>query len=216
MTASARPAGAVTYARRVMSVATTSEQPHRDEPATWSADEALTELYRVHWRSLVRLAHLLVRDQAVAEEVVQDAFVAMHRRWRRLADPDRALAYLRTSVVNGARTALRRQAVRDRWTASGGPTRTDPAPREDGRQPSAEAAVVAAEERRAVTEVLLALPVRQREVLVLRYHLDLSEREIAEALGISPGAVKSHAHRGLAALRAALQPTTPPAEEPAP
>jgi RNA polymerase sigma factor (sigma-70 family) len=71
---------------------------------------------------------------------------------------------------------------------------------------SAEDTVLRADEHRAVNDVLLALPVRQREVLVLRYHLGLSEAEIAEALDISRGAVKSHAHRGLAALRRALTP----------
>ncbi|MGN6302135.1 MAG: RNA polymerase sigma factor [Angustibacter sp.] len=175
-----------------------------DDPSRWSADEALTELYRAHWRSLVRLAFLLVRDQAVAEDVAQDAFVSMHRRWGRLDHPDQALAYLRTCVVNGSRTAHRRRAVRDRWTASGGPTRLDPAPRGERAHPSAEDLVVAGAERRAVTATLLALPPRQREVLVLRYHLDLSEQEIARTLQISQGAVKSHAHRGLAALRRAL------------
>lgn len=184
----------------------TSPDPRADldDPSRWSADEALTELYRAHWRSLVRLAFLLVRDQAVAEDVAQDAFVSMHRRWGRLDQPDQALAYLRTCVVNGSRTAHRRRAVRDRWTASGGPTRLDPAPRGEGVNPSAEDLVVAAAERRAVTATLLALPQRQREVLVLRYHLDLSEQEIARTLQITPGAVKSHAHRGLAALRRAL------------
>ncbi|MGN6610143.1 MAG: RNA polymerase sigma factor [Angustibacter sp.] len=184
----------------------TSPDPRADldDPSRWSADEALTELYRAHWRSLVRLAFLLVRDQSVAEDVAQDAFVSMHRRWGRLDQPDQALAYLRTCVVNGSRTAHRRRAVRDRWTASGGPTRLDPAPRGEGVHPSAEDLVVAGTDRRAVTATLLGLPQRQREVLVLRYHLDLSEQEIARTLQISPGAVKSHAHRGLAALRGAL------------
>ncbi len=191
----------------------TNPQSDPEDTSRWSADDALTELYRVHWRGLVRLAFLLVRDQPLAEEIVQDAFVSMHRRWRRLDDHDHALSYLRTCVVNGSRTAQRRRAVRERWAASGGPTRLDPAPRDGGAHPSAEDAVVADEERRAVNGVLLALPTRQREVLVLRYHLGLSEQEIARTLDISAGAVKSHAHRGLAAMRRALGPDTPPAEE---
>ena len=81
------------------------------EPVRWDADDALGHLYAAHWRSLVRLAALLVRDTGTAEEVVQDAFVAMHRRWRRLRDPDKALAYLRQAVVNGARSTLRHRAV---------------------------------------------------------------------------------------------------------
>lgn len=68
----------------------------------WDADEALTALYSAHYRSLVRLSALLVRDVATAEEVVQDSFVAMHRAWRRLRDSDKALAYLRQSEIGRA------------------------------------------------------------------------------------------------------------------
>ncbi len=172
----------------------------------WDADEALTRLYAAHWRSLVRLSYLLLREQGLAEEVVQDAFLDVHRHWRRLADPDRALAYLRVAVVNGSRSALRRRGVRRRWTEAGGPTRSEPAPRGATVSPSAEETVLLAAERAQVNAVLGALPTRQREVLVLRYHAGLSEADIAEALAISRGAVKSHAHRGLAALRRALAP----------
>ena len=77
------------------------------ERAAWTADEALEQLYAAHWRRLVRLSVLLVRDQATAEEVVQDAFVAVHGRWSRLRDPDKALAYLRQAVVNRSRSPLR-------------------------------------------------------------------------------------------------------------
>lgn len=185
------------------------------DPERWSADDALTALYSAHWAALVRLSYLLVRDQAAAEEVVQDAFVSMHRRWARLDDHDHALSYLRTSVVNGSRTALRRRGVRERWAAAGGPTRLDPAPRTEPVQPSAEDVVLVADQRRVVNEVLLALPARQREVLVLRYHLGMSEHDIARTLDISAGAVKSHAHRGLSAMRRAFLPATPD-EEPRP
>lgn len=176
-----------------------------DESTRWSADDALTQLYAAHWRALVRLSYLLVREQALAEDVVQDAFVAVHRRWHRLGDHDHALAYLRTAVLNGSRSALRRRAVRRRWADAGGPSRTAPAPRGVAVSPGADETSMAADERRAVNAVLASLPLRQREVLVLRYHLDLSEAEIAEALDISRGAVKSHAHRGLGALRKALE-----------
>jgi RNA polymerase sigma-70 factor (sigma-E family) len=195
--------------REAVSVTPNDPRAGLDDPRRWSADDALTELYRTHWRSLVRLAFLLVRDLPLAEEVTQDAFISMHRRWPHLQNPGQALAYLRTCVVNGSRTAHRRRVVRDRWTSSGGPTRLDPAPRGQAVHPSAEETVVAAEEHRAVTATLLALPQRQREVLVLRYHLDLSEQEIARTLEISPGAVKSHAHRGLAALRRTLATESP-------
>lgn len=203
------PAALTARARRATGVTSLDPPPAGEDPSRWSADEALTELYRAHWRGLVRLSYLLVRDQAAAEEVVQDAFVAMHRRWDRLEDHDHALSYLRTSVVNGSRSALRRRGVRERWAAAGGPTRLDPAPRAEAAHASAEDSVVAGEERRAVNAVLRALPTRQREVLVLRYHLGLSEHEIASTLDISAGAVKSHAHRGLAAMRRALAPIAP-------
>jgi RNA polymerase sigma-70 factor (sigma-E family) len=143
----------------------------------WSADEAVTHLYSGHYATLVRLATMLLGDQGRAEEVVQDAYVSLHGRWSRLSDPDKALAYLRTSVVNGARSQLRHRAVADRHRPS--------SPEPVG---SAEASALAAEER--------------RELLLLRYYLDLSEADIAEALRISRGAVKTHSSRGIAALRA--------------
>ncbi len=164
-------------------------------PAAWDADEALTQLYAAHWRSLVRLAVLLLRDSGLAEEVVQDAFVAVHGRWRRLRDPERALAYLRQTVVNGARSALRHRGVVDRHVARG--TREVDAP-------GGEVAALATERRGAVLDALQHLPDRQREVLALRYWGELSEAEIADALGISRGSVKSHASRGSAALRVTL------------
>lgn len=163
----------------------------------WDAGTALEQVYAVHWRPLVRLAVLLVGDQATAEEVVQDAFVAMHDRWSRLRDPDKALAYLRRTVVNRARSELRhrRVVVRElrrlaaRPQAQGQPADT----------PTWEHA-----RRDAVVAAMLTLPRRQREVLALRYYLDLSESQIAATLGISNGAVKSHASRGAAALRTEL------------
>jgi RNA polymerase sigma-70 factor (sigma-E family) len=157
----------------------------------WSADEAVTHLYSGHYATLVRLATMLLGDQGRAEEVVQDAYVSLHGRWSRLSDPDKALAYLRTSVVNGARSQLRHRAVADRHRPS--------SPEPVG---SAEASALAAEERRELLAALDDLSNRQREVLLLRYYLDLSEADIAEALRISRGAVKTHSSRGIAALRA--------------
>ncbi|WP_235504465.1 SigE family RNA polymerase sigma factor [Nostocoides sp. Soil756] len=157
-------------------------------------DLAIGDLYAAHARGLVRLAWLLLHDEQDAEEVVQDAFVALHRRWGRLDDPAAAAAYLRRSVVNGARSALRRRGVRERYAAALAAERVVVA-----LSPSD--TVVAAEQRDQLVGALTRLPQRQREVLVLRYYLDLSEAEIADALGISPGSVKTHAHRGLAALR---------------
>jgi RNA polymerase sigma-70 factor (sigma-E family) len=158
------------------------------------ADEALVALYTAHYRSLVRVAALLLHDVPAAEDVVQDAYVAMHASWRKLRDPDKALAYLRQAVVNRARSRLRHLKVVDRKA---------PAPMPDAA--SAEHGALAALERDAVLAALRRLPTRQREVLVLRYYSDLSEAQIADALGISAGAVKSHASRGIAALRENLE-----------
>ncbi len=166
-----------------------------DRPA-WTADEALEQLYAAHWRRLVRLSVLLVRDQGVAEEVVQDAFVAVHGRWGRLRDPDSALAYLRQAVVNRSRSALRHRAVVERHAAR----RTA-----EAVLPGADHHALVSDRRAAVLDAMRALPQRQREVLALRYYLDLSEAEIADTLGISRGAVKSHAARGTATLRRLLE-----------
>ena len=160
------------------------------------ADEAVTELFRAHYAGLVRVAVLLVDDDATAEDVVQDAYARLHRRWGRLRDPDAAYAYLRTAVVNGSRSRLRRRRTARAYV-----------PPHDVAGPSPEAAAIDREEYAAVRAALGALPARQREVLVLRYYAALSEAEIADAIGISRGAVKSHASRGLAALTRALEGT---------
>lgn len=159
-----------------------------------TADEAVERLYAEHWVALVRLGALLVRDRRVAEDVAQDAFVALHRRWGRLREPDKALAYLRRSVVNGCRSAQRRAAVAERHR-----------PEPPGDTASAEAAVLVGERRAEVLDALAGLSRRQREVLVLRHWLDLSEADIAAALRISRGSVKSHSSRGLVALRQTLE-----------
>ena len=136
----------------------------------WSADCAVTELYSLHYRPLVRLAALLVRDTPTAEEVVQDAFVAMHGGW------------------------LRHRTVVDKNLQKASPD-----------MPSAEHGALAQLERSAVVNALRKLPERQRQALVLRYYADFSEAEIATAMKISRGAVKSHTARGMAALRAELE-----------
>jgi RNA polymerase sigma-70 factor (sigma-E family) len=157
-------------------------------------EDVLEQLYAAHYRTLVRLAVLLVKDRETAEEVVQDAFVAMHGGWRRLRDPDKALSYLRQSVVNRSRSVLRHRAVVEKYAPKGLPD-----------APSAEAGAIGELERSAVIDALSRLPARQREALVLRYYADLSEAEIANAMGISRGAVKSHTARGMTALRNVLE-----------
>jgi RNA polymerase sigma-70 factor (sigma-E family) len=169
--------------------------PTRSQASGWSADDALELLYVAHWRRLVRLAVLLVREVGTAEEIVQDSFIAVHARWNRLKDPDKALAYLRQSVVNRSRSHLRHLSVVRRHAEHEAPL-----------PPTAGADHTAYDHvrRTTVLDALRRLPRRQREVLALRYYLDLSEAEIADLLGISRGAVKSHASRGAAALRADL------------
>ncbi len=167
----------------------------KDEPRAWSAEEAVTLLFAVHYRPLVRLAVLLLHDQSVAEDVTQDAYVALHTNWRRLRDADKALAYLRASVLNRARSALRRRAVSLRYAAIARPSST---------APSAESGALGMIEHDEVLAAVRRLPTRQREAIVLRYYADLSEAEIAETMGVSRGAVKSHTSRGVAALRKTL------------
>lgn len=166
--------------------------------ARWAADDALTDLYAAHWAALVRLAWLLVRDRGRAEEITQDVFVAAHARMAQLREDGNALAYLRRSVVNGCRSSFRHRGVEERYLRA-----ESGRPETPGQQSaeSAEAAAIRADEAGSLLGALAQLSSRQREVLILRYYSDLSELQIAETLDISPGSVKSHAHRGLAALR---------------
>lgn len=159
--------------------------------ATMTISNDVDELFREHYRSLVRLASILIDDVATCEELVQDAFVAVLRRSGGWVDPDRAPAYLRSAVLNGARSHMRKRQVRHRWLRSVGPP---------DHEPAADGATLAHAETQAMLDALRELPERQREVLALRFYLELSEAEIAAALGISAGSVKTHAHRGLAAL----------------
>ncbi len=172
-----------------------ADEPTRARP--WSADEAVTQLYLVHYRPLVRLATLLVRDVGHAEELVQDSFVSLHERWSRLRDPDAGSAYLRRSVVNRCRSALRHRGVVERMLGRARPALSTP---------SAESLAIEAGTHAAVLAAVRALPVRQREALVLRYYADLSEAQTAEAMGVSQGAVKSHTARAWMALRRELEP----------
>jgi len=166
--------------------------------AEWAADRVVTEIYLTEYKSLVRLAMLLVHDLQTAEEVVQDSFEAMHRAWQRLRDSQKALSYLRQSVVNRSRSVLRHRTVVDKNAPK-------PAPDE----PSAESGAITLIERGEVVAALRRLPERQREALVLRYYGDFSEAEIATAMGISRGAVKSHTARGMSALKSILEQETP-------
>jgi RNA polymerase sigma-70 factor (sigma-E family) len=182
--------------------------PHRHAPAGAPGGGGLAELppdgppgcdlaalFRAHQLELVRLAFLLVGDRPTAEDVVQDVFARLQARRLRTTE-DGGLAYARAAVLNGCRSVLRRQATARRLTEAAG---TDLAAG-GGVADSAEGQALLAEDRRRVLAALSQLPPRRREVLVLRYYLGLSEAEIAATLGISAGAVKSSAARGLAAL----------------
>lgn len=136
---------------------------------------------------LVRLAHIMLGDRASAEDVVQEAFCGLYRRWDHLSDAQNALRYVRASVLNGSRSVLRRRSGHDH-------------PDPPVTEASGEAAVLNGEERRHVMRALRRLPPRQRETLVLRFYLDLSDEEIAATMGIGPSTVRSATHRALACL----------------
>jgi RNA polymerase sigma-70 factor (sigma-E family) len=157
-------------------------------------DATLAELHRDHYAALVRLACLLLDERGAGEEVVQDAFVRIHGAWTRVDEP---LTYLRATVMNLARSRLRRRLVARRRVEPAGLPGSSPEDR-----------VVLLADQQVVVDAVRALPRRQRECIVLRYYAELSEAEIAATLGISAGSVKSHSHRGLAALAARLEERT--------
>lgn len=149
----------------------------------------MTALYQAHALGLVRLAVLMVGDQPTAEDVVQDAFLALYRRWPTLKDPDRALAYARASVLNGCRMVHRANSRHDGVTLA-----------ITGDAESAEETALLGEANREVLTALRRLPARQREAVALRYYLDMTEDQAAQAMRVSRGTVKSATSRGLAAL----------------
>ena len=153
----------------------------------------MTALYQAHATGLVRLAMLMLGDQPSAEDVVQDAFLGLYRRWGALGDPGRAVAYARASVLYGCRDVLRRRS------------RKIPAALLEPHAESAEARALLGEEHREVLAALRRLPGRQREAVILRHCLGLPEDEVAEAMKVSRGTVKSASHRGLAALARILK-----------
>jgi RNA polymerase sigma factor (sigma-70 family) len=150
------------------------------------ADRAVAALYRLHYRFLVGLAALLVRDMAIAEGLVQDSFVAMHSAWRRLEDGDRALSYLHQAVVSRSRSVRRHRVVAGK------------------NLPGAGSGATTELERSALISALWSLTPRQREALVLLYYANLPEAEVASVMGISKDAVRSQAARAMSLLRAAL------------
>ena len=176
-----------------------SERSSSLESGPWSVDvasdpdAAITALFDGHYTRMLRVAVVLLGDRAGAEDVVQDAFLALHSGWHRIRDKPEAVGYLHRSVVNGARSRLRRRAVAIRLRPP--------------RQPdviSAEDAALAALVTGPLLAAMRALPRREREAVLFRHYLDLSEQQTADALGVRAGSVKGYASRGLAKLRAAL------------
>lgn len=164
-----------------------------DQPTV--ADQ-VTRLYRIHGMDLIRIAAVMLGSRAAAEDAVQDAFCGLFRKWHQLADPRNALPYVRSAVMNRCRSELRRQARLER--------RADHNHRPLDTE-SPEQAAILGEEHRDVLAALRRLPDRQREALILRYFMDLPEPEIATAMGISQGTVKSTTSRALAALARRLK-----------
>jgi RNA polymerase sigma-70 factor (sigma-E family) len=159
-----------------------------------SARGAVTALFHVHHRRLVGLASLLVDDHGSAEEIVQDAFESLYRHWDGLRDPNAAVAYLDRAVVYAARSWVRRRITARSYVLP-----------DAGTSASAESEGVDNRRREELSTAIRELPRRQREVVVLRYFLDLSEAEIATWLGVSTGSVKRHASRATAALQRRME-----------
>ncbi|HJQ03021.1 MAG TPA: SigE family RNA polymerase sigma factor [Jatrophihabitans sp.] len=174
-----------------------NDGPHRQTDPRYpeSVDAAIGTLFRQRRVDLFRLAVFLVDDRAAAEDLVQDAFATLHRRWQHLDDPAASYGYLRSTVVNAARHHNRHQAVQRRHLKVAEP--------ED--EPGADYLVLLAEEHQQVLRALRTLPARQRAVVVLRYWEQLTEAEIAATLGISTGTVKSSASRAMHTLKQTLE-----------
>ena len=177
------------------------ERSPRRRPGADSAAAAVGALYEASALGLIRMAYVMLGDLPGAEDVVQEAFAGLYRRWDRLADPAGATYYVRTSVLNGCRSALRRRTVRHGFLHHG--SLADPP-----AAVSAETVVLGGEERADVIRALRHLPDRQREVLILRFYAELPDEQIARVMGIRPGTVRSTAFRALDALGRALKETS--------
>ena len=156
--------------------------------------DLLTETYQTHYTSLLRLAALLLDDLSSCEDVVQESFIRVHAARSRVREPEKLLAYLRQTVVNLSRSTLRRRIIGLRLL---------PKPMPDAA--SAEEGAYDVLERDALVRALRGLQRRQREVLVLRYYSDMTEAQVAAALGLSIGSVKAYGSRGIDALRARME-----------
>ena len=152
-------------------------------------EDGFSELYAAHHAEAVRLAYLLCGHQERAEDAVADAFLKVWRAWKR-GGIDNPRAYVRRAVVNSVNSRFRRLALERRE-----------AERRTGDLRGPEHPEERLVERDELVDALARLPNRQRTAIVLRYWADLSEADAAEAMGVSPGTVKSSLSRGLGRLR---------------
>ena len=160
-------------------------------------DEAFRGFVAARGHALLRTAYLLAGDQQLAEDLVQTALEKTVQHWNAIREPAAAETYVRRTMYREQVSIWRRRRVTEL------PAANIPEPRPDSSSGDA------VEDRMVMREALLRLGRRQRAVLVLRYFEDLTEQQVAEALGISVGTVKSQAHKALAHLRAACGDLTP-------
>jgi len=163
-----------------------------------TAEEVVDVLFRRHYAAMLRVAVAMLGSRDGAEDAVQDAFVSLFRHWDRLRDPAAAETYLRSAVLNRCRSGIR-DRIRNRNLAE---LHVVPPPAEGSDQ-----AVTVHQDNQRLAQALRQLPQRQREVVACRYLFELTVAETAETLGISDGAVKRHAHRGLRSLHTVLEGT---------
>ena len=175
-----------------------TEGPSASRPA----DDVIRRLFDAHWPGLCRVAGLILGDQAQAEEVVQEAFARTFARWEQVQGYERLDSYLRSAVVNLCRSRIRRRMVERRVNAS---TYVRDQATERARQVDADQAPQP-DDRAQVMAAVRRLPDRQRAAVVLRYYEDMSESDIATALGCSAGTVKSQLAKARAHLARLLGP----------
>ncbi|MFJ1564598.1 SigE family RNA polymerase sigma factor [Streptomyces erythrochromogenes] len=186
--------GGLVPAQRDSAEAEASGKDETAEVVAGTTVDHLTATYQAHYRSLLGLAALLLDDTASCEDVVQEAFIRVHSARNRVRDREKTLAYLRQTVVNLSRSALRRRILGLKLLSKPMP---DMASAEEGAYDQLE--------RDDLIKAMRGLQRRQREVLVLRYFADMTESQVAETLGISLGSVKAYGSRGIAALRVAME-----------